>query len=151
MTMAAFCRRTVPLFSECVEMSRPLPHPTAETKTFWDGGTSGELRYQVCAHCGHVQFIPGSLCSACHHGEPAWKTSTGRGRILSHTTVHRAPTPAFRDEVPYVIALTDMDEGFRLMVDVRGGASPDAAIGQPVRIGFGEVEGMKLPQAEVAP
>lgn len=132
-------------------MSRPLPHPTAETKTFWDGGTSGELRYQVCAHCGHVQFIPGSLCSACHHGEPAWKTSTGRGRILSHTTVHRAPTPAFRDEVPYVIALTGMDEGFRLMVDVRGGASPDVAIGQPVRIGFGEVEGMKLPQAEVAP
>ena len=130
-------------------MSRPLPHPTAETKTFWDGGTSGALRYQVCAHCGHVQFIPGSLCSACHHGEPAWKTSTGRGRILSHTTVHRAPTPAFRDEVPYVIALTGMGEGFRLMVNVKGGASPDVAIGQPVRIGFAEVKGVKLPQAEV--
>jgi uncharacterized OB-fold protein len=130
-------------------MSRPLPHPTADTKTFWDGCAIGELRYQVCVHCGHVQFIPGSLCSACHQGDLAWKTSAGGGRILSHTTVHRAPTPAFRDEVPYVIALIDMDEGFRLMVNVKGGASPDVAIGQPVRIGFREVEGVKLPQAEV--
>jgi uncharacterized OB-fold protein len=45
----------------------------------------------------------------------------------------------FRDEVPCVIALIDMDEGFRLMVNVKGGASPDMIIGQPVRIGFGEV------------
>jgi uncharacterized OB-fold protein len=59
---------------------------------------------------------------------------------------------AFRDEETYVIALTGMDEGFRLMVDVRGGANPDVAIGQPVRIGFGEVDGVKLPpQAEVTP
>ena len=58
---------------------------------------------------------------------------------------------AFRDEVPYVIALIDMDEGFHLMVNVKGGASPDVAIGQPVHIGFRDVEGVKLPQAEVTP
>ena len=98
--------------------------------------------------CGQVQLIPRSLCAGCQHTALAWKVSGGRGRILSHTTVHRAPTPAFRGDLPYVIALVDMDEGFRLMVNVQGGAEPALAIGQPVRIGFVEVEGMPLPIAQ---
>ena len=127
--------------------SRPLPQPNADTRPFWDGCAAGELRYQCCDRCGQVQLIPRSLCAGCQHTALAWKVSGGRGRILSHTTVHRAPTPAFRGDVPYVIALVDMDEGFRLMVNVQDGAEPALAIGQPVRIGFVEVEGMALPLA----
>jgi uncharacterized OB-fold protein len=130
-------------------MSRPLPRATAETRPFWDGCTIGELRYQACEHCGTVQLIPRSLCAACHSSALAWKLSAGGGRVLSHTTVHRAPTPAFRADVPYVIALIDMDEGFRLMVNVEGGDSPAVDIGQRVRIGFRDVEGVALPHAEV--
>lgn len=128
-------------------MNRPLPRANADTAAFWEGCTVGELRYQVCNHCGHVQLIPGSVCPACHRQELAWKTSAGRGQILSHTTVHRAPTPVFRAEAPYVIALIDMDEGFRLMANITDGAS--VVIGRPVRIGFRDVEGVKLPHAEV--
>ena len=130
-------------------MSRPLPRPTADTKPFWEGCSIGELRYQVCDRCSQVQFIPRSICSGCQHRELVWKVSAGRGRILSHTTVHRAPVPAFREEVPYVIALIDMDEGFRLMVNVKGGDSPRVAIDRPVRIGFREVDGVHLPEAEM--
>ncbi len=130
---------------------RPVPHPTAETRHFWDGCAGGELRYQRCADCGAVQLIPRSLCSACQSSGLEWKRSEGRGCILSYTTVHRAPTPAFRADVPYVIALVDMDEGFRLMVNVRGGDSPAVAIGARVRIGFRAVDGITLPEAEVQP
>jgi len=130
-------------------MSRPLPRATAETRPFWDGCADGELRFQTCAHCGQVQRMPRSRCASCHKDALAWKTSAGRGKILSYTVVHRAPTPAFRDEVPYVIAIVDMDEGFRLMVNVKDGASASLAIGQPLRITFRDVEGVHLPQAEV--
>jgi uncharacterized protein len=130
-------------------MNRPLPRATPETRPFWDGCTAGELRYQVCRRCRTVQLIPRSLCSTCQGLDLEWKRSEGRGRILSHTTVHRAPTPAFRAEAPYVIALVDMDEGFRLMVNVKGGDSPAVSIGRAVRIGFREVEGVALPEAEV--
>ena len=130
-------------------MNRPLPRPTADTRHFWDGGAAGELRYQVCARCGCVQLMPRSLCSSCQHTQLTWKVSSGHGRILSHTTVYRAPTPAFREEVPYVIALVDLDEGFRLMVNVKGGASSGVAIGRAVRIGFREVDGVQLPEAEM--
>lgn len=130
-------------------MNRPMPRPTADTQAFWDGCAIGELRYQVCARCGCVQLIPRSLCSSCQHGELNWKVSAGRGRILTHTTVYRAPTPAFREEVPYVIALVDLDEGFRLMVNVKGGAASGVAIGRAVRIGFREIDGVQLPEAEM--
>lgn len=130
-------------------MPRPLPHPTAETRPFWEGCAEGRLRYQQCARCASVQLIPRSLCSACQASELAWKESAALGRILSFTTVHRAPTPAFREEVPYVIAIVDIDEGFRLMVNVKDGARQPLAIGQPLRIGWREVEGVALPQGEV--
>ena len=95
--------------------------------------------------CGQVQLIPRSRCAACQGTALTWQRSDGRGRILSHTTVHRAPSEAFRSEVPYVMALVDMDEGFRLMANVQGGAEPALAIGQPVRIGFVDVDGTALP------
>jgi len=131
--------------------TRPLPQPTAETRPFWEGCTLGELRYQACADCGRVQPIPRSCCQHCQSSALQWRASAGRGRILSHTTVHRAPTPAFRELAPYVIALVDLDEGFRLMVNLAGGEQPGLAIGAPVRIGFCTVDGVALPQAELLP
>ncbi len=130
-------------------MSRPLPRPTAETRPFWDGCAQGVVRYKSCERCGAVQTIPRALCASCQGRALRWNDSAGLGTILSHTTVHRAPTAAFRDEVPYVIALVDMAEGFRLMVNVRGGEAAGAAIGKPVRIVFREIEGTSLPQAEI--
>jgi len=130
-------------------MKKPLPPITPETRPFWDGCASGELRYQVCVGCGAVQRLPRTRCASCHGDALEWRRSAGRGRILSHTTVHRAPTPAFRDDVPYVIALVDLDEGFRLMVNVAGGEQPGLAIGAPVDIGFRSVDGCVLPEARL--
>jgi|JI10StandDraft_1071094.scaffolds.fasta_scaffold1371289_2 uncharacterized OB-fold protein len=128
---------------------RPLPDPVAESRPFWEGCAGGELRYQRCAHCGQTQLIPRALCASCQHDELHWQVSCGLGRILSFTVVHRAPTPAFMEEVPYVIAIVDMEEGFRLMVNVKNGATKDLFIGQPVRIGYRAVDGVVLPQAEI--
>ena len=132
-------------------MTRPLPRPTAETRPFWEGCASGVVRYQSCGRCKTVQLIPRTLCAACQSEALTWHDSAGLGRVLSYTTVYRAPTAAFRDEVPYVIALIDMAEGFRLMANVAGAASASVAIGAQVRIGFRAIEGMALPQAEVCP
>lgn len=130
-------------------MSRPLPRPTAETRSFWEGCAAGVLRYQSCARCGAVQLIPRSLCAQCQGDALDWHEASGYGKVLTHTTVYRAPTPAFREEAPYVIALIDMDEGFRLVANVAGGAAAPIGIGSRVRIGFRQVEGVALPHAEV--
>jgi hypothetical protein len=58
-----------------------------------------------------------------------WVEASGRGTVYSYTVVHRAANEAFADQVPYVIALIDLEEGVRLMtrlsprpVSVRVGA-----------------------------
>jgi len=126
-------------------MAIPLPRATSDTAPFWDGCNAGELRYQRCTRCGHVQIVPRALCEKCQATALAWHRSAGEGRVLSATTVKRPP-PAFRDRAPYVIALVDLDEGFRLMVNVRGS---EPALGARVRIVFRAEGEQALPEAEV--
>lgn len=127
----------------------PLPRPDAHTRNFWDGCAEGELRYQRCAQCGHVQCIPRSLCEQCQGTDLQWSVSRRAGTVLTRTTVHRAPLAAFKEMVPYVIAIVDMDEGFRVMANALPVVQQDAiAIGNRVRIGFKNVHGMALPVIE---
>lgn len=128
-------------------MNRPMPRPTAETREFWDGCALGDLRFQRCATCAHVQMIPRSICESCHGDQLTWHRSAGQGTVLSYTEVARAPLPAFKSMAPYFIVLVDLDEGFRLMANVRQPTTAPVAIGQRVTIGFTEVESVILPEA----
>lgn len=122
----------------------PLPRPNAQTLPYWEGAATGELRYQCCAACGSVQRIPRSLCEQCQDSRLDWKQSERRGTVLTFTTVHRAPLPVFKEMVPYIIAIVDMDEGFRVMANAAPQDLPRLAIGARVRIGFRDVHGMAL-------
>ena len=44
---------------------RPLPAITPETRHFWEGARSGELRLQKCTACTHVYFPPRPFCPKC--------------------------------------------------------------------------------------
>ncbi|MVW70990.1 Zn-ribbon domain-containing OB-fold protein [Bordetella sp. 15P40C-2] len=125
--------------------SRPLPRPDAQTRPFWEGCAQGVLRFQTCAACGSVQRVPRALCEHCQSDALNWRASAGIGKVLSLTTVHRAPLPAFKAMAPYVIAIVDMDEGFRLMVNATAEAAKSIAIDAKVQIGFIDVEASVLP------
>ena len=130
--------------------SKPIPVPTAETRPFWEGCAAGTLLYQRCTACGHVQFPPRGHCVACRGGAVAWERSSGHGTVHSFTVVRRPPSAAFKDEVPYVIALVDLHEGFRMMMNVLGAAPDSVHIGQAVQIVFEDVgDGIALPQARI--
>ncbi len=126
----------------------PLPTPNAETKPFWDACAQGELRYQRCTSCSRVQSIPRSLCEHCQSRALQWNNSLREGTVLTFTTVYRAPLPVFREQLPYAIAIVDMEEGFRVMANALPAARAGLAIGAKVRIGFKEVHGMALPVVE---
>ena len=56
----------------------------------------------------------------------------------------------FGISVPASYALVDLDEGFRLMVNVAGGEQPGLAIGAVVDIGCRRADGLVLPEARLA-
>lgn len=112
---------------------RAYPVPDAVTRPFWEGVAEGVLRLQRCAGCGRHVFYPRAVCPFCASAELAWVEAAGVGTVHSFTVVHRAPAE-YRDEVPYVVALVDLDEGVRMMtrlVDVEPAA---VRVGMPVEV-----------------
>lgn len=100
------------------------PVPTPETQAYWDGAAAGELRVQRCPS-GHAVFPPRALCPDCGADGLEWVAASGRGTLHSYVVEHR-PAPGWEDEVPYVVALVQLEEGPRMMSNVVG-VDPDPA------------------------
>lgn len=92
----------------------------------------GKLAYESCRACGHHQAFVRGFCSRCGSEDLDWKTAAGGGRVAAHSVLHRAPTPDYREKVPYAIALVDLDEGMRVM----GHAALDLKPGARVSLSF---------------
>ncbi len=131
--------------------AKPLPEIRPESQEFWNAANRGELLFQTCEDCGNVQFYPRNYCTGCTSDKLRWAQSQGEGVVYTFTVVHRPPSAAFKADVPYVIALVDLDEGFRMMMNVRGCGPDEVGIGARVRIIFETIpeSEQKLPQAEL--
>ena len=118
------------------DVVRPHPEPDGETLPFWEALAEGRLCIQRCGECHEYVFYPRSVCPHCMSAQLAWVLVSGRGTVYSYTVVHRAP-PGFEADVPYVVALIELDEGPRLMTrleadEVRIGMAVElAAAGNP--------------------
>ncbi len=113
-----------------------LPRPSPETAPFWAGCREHKLLIQRCTACGHHQFYPRILCTACASEQVDWVEATGRGKVKSFTIVRRPVTEAYADDTPYVIALIELDEGPTLMSNVTGRDPETVQIGMPVTVVF---------------
>ena len=111
--------------------AKPVPSPNDATAPFWSGCAQGVMRLRHCAACGKVSAPTRAVC-ACGNAELGWKDCSGRGTVFSYTVVHRAPDPAFRADVPYVIAVVELEEGARLMSNVIGCPPAEVRIGMKV-------------------
>lgn len=124
--------------------ARIPPHVSSLSRPFWDAAARRELMRPVCDDCGRSFFVPRPACPHCLSEAWSWVPSAGRGRVHSHTTVHRAPRAGF--EVPYVVADVDLDEGWNMMSNVVDVAPETVTIGQRVAVTFLDVaDGVALP------
>ena len=125
----------------------PRPLPIQESEPFWAGTLVGELRAQHCNACGHDQLYPRTVCTACHREDLSWRAVSGLGTEYSVTVVPLAPRPDLAEDVPYAIALIELDEGPRLMSNVVGCAPEAVRIGQRMQVEFDdEAEGVRVPR-----
>jgi len=95
------------------------PVSTPETAAFWEGTSRGELRIQRCLPCGHAYFYPRTSCPRCGSTDVAWERASGRGRLHTYVISYRA-APGFEDQVPYAIAVVELEEGPRMMSNLVG-------------------------------
>lgn len=101
---------------------KAAPRPTPDTAPFWEGAARGELRLQRCRDCGDPFFYPRGWCPRCGSPDVEWFTASGRGRLHTYLISHR-PAPGFADQVPYAIAVVELEEGPRMMTNIVGVAN----------------------------
>jgi len=141
-----FAPETVAATAEPVG-DRVKPLVSHDTEFFWEGTKLGELRLQ--------QLPDGSLR---HPPIPAvWKDkseqtdyvlSTGRGTVFSYV-VHHAPKVPGR-QLPFVVALVELDEGVRMLGELRGIDPADVVVGLAVEVGFEQLDDATLPYWKVS-
>ena len=120
-------------------IEKPLPRPTEDSAPFWEAAHKGELRMQRCGDCGHIRFPPALLCARCLSERAEWVALSGRGTVFSWIVVHQSQHPAFNTDVPYNVAIIELEEGPRLHTNIVDCANDRIYIGMPVEVTFERV------------
>ena len=120
--------------TELVAGSTPIV--IEETRGYWEGTIAEELRIQTCNACGNRQMPWGPCCTRCLSQDLGFVRSVGRGTVFSFTVVRQAIHPDFSQQVPYVIADIELDEGPVMTSNVTDCPLEDVRIGMPVELWF---------------
>lgn len=93
---------------------------------------TGMLHIQRCADCRAWRHPPRWYCPSCHSDRWTFEPVSGRGRLYSMAVTHFTVDRAWVDEVPYVTAVVELDEGPRVVGALRGIEADAVEIGLPV-------------------
>jgi uncharacterized OB-fold protein len=97
------------------------------------------LEAAQCTGCSKVLYPPRTICPACDGRSFSKVVLPRKGKVLTFTVV-RVPPAGFQEQTPLPIALVELENGIRIMVQVGDVANPaDLRIGMPVRLEFRRV------------
>lgn len=116
--------------------ARLVPAPDPVTEPFWKAASQGVLSMQRCTGCKKLVFYPRPLCPNCGSHELEWQQLPGKGTVYSFSVVHRPAHPGMAAEVPYIVALVEVEEGVRLMTNLVDCDPGDVEVGLEVEVIF---------------
>jgi uncharacterized OB-fold protein len=106
------------------------PASSRDTAFFWEGVKAHELRIQKLAD-GNLQHPPVPAIWQDPAAPIDYVVSGGKGTVFSFV-VHHAPKVPGRT-LPFVIALVELEEGVRMLGELRNVNHGEVKIGMPVR------------------
>lgn len=119
---------SVPEDLDAESMVRPAS--SRDTKFFWDGVNAHELRIQKRPD-GTLRHPPVPALWADKEAPVDYVVASGKGTVFSFV-VHHAPKVPGRT-LPFVIALVELEEGVRMLGELRNVDPATVEIGIPVR------------------
>ena len=133
-------------------------------QAFYSHCGRGTLQLQYCPSCALMRYPTTTACPWCASPDYVWRPVAGKGTVHSYCEVHHAIQPTFREFLPYMILLVELDEqagtpnehdGLRVTGNLTTAdgtmAPPDVVramgIGSRVRVVFKDLGGgLALPQ-----
>jgi uncharacterized protein len=116
---------------------KPAPTITPESRPYWEGAQRGELWLQRCLTTQRYFFPPRVYSPFTVGGATEWVQASGNATMYSYVINH-LPVPGFEDDVPYAIAVVQLEEGPRLMTNIVGIANTpeNLVLDMPLRVRF---------------
>ncbi len=137
--------------SATTPLRRPDPRTTPLAAPFWEAANERTLSTPKCRACGERHFPPGPVCPECLSNDLEWVPVTGRGKLVSWVVFHQVYWEEVREDMPYLVATVDLDEGIRLITSLTGAAAEYPVYGMPLRVNYLEnTYGQLLPVFEAA-
>jgi hypothetical protein len=118
---------------------KPVPVIDADSAPYWEGAKQNKLMVQKDRKSGKCFLYSRRLAPGVDDSQVEWVEAGGKGRIYSFTVAHAPAGPAFKDDVPYVIASIELDEGARVLANIVTDQPDSLAIGQRVEVLFDRV------------
>ena len=129
-------------------VGKPALPPTEITQFFWDAAREHKLAIQRCDDCKHYVHWPQVRCPNCQSDRLSPSQVSGKGEIYSFCVVHHVFHPGFAADVPYNVAIVELDEeaGLRMIANILDCPNEALYVGMPVEVTFEDREGYTLPQ-----
>jgi uncharacterized protein len=126
----------------------PIPEPDELTEFFWRGIQEHELWILKCDSCGKFVHWPRPVCRFCLATSLAPTRVSGRGSLHTWTIPQQPFDPYYRDHLPYVLAVVQLQEqpGLMVVTNIVDCSEADLRIDLPLEVTFREVgPGCTLP------
>ena len=88
------------------------------------GAALGQLELQCCAACGAVQYPPREACVRCLSAELEWTLMSGRGELVSETTLRHSQELFFRERMPWRLGLVRLATGVSVVAHLDARCGP---------------------------
>ena len=89
-----------------------------------------------CTRCGKIHLPPRPLCDNCFSQEFEWIPVSGKGKLLTYTTIHIAPLQ-FQAMAPYAVGIVQLENGLKIPGMIEGATPEQLKIGMDLTIDFG--------------
>jgi uncharacterized OB-fold protein len=97
------------LQGEYLGMRLTIEDVDKENLAFFHYCAQGDFRLQKGKKSGLLRYPPTTACPWTRDRDYEWVSVAGKGTVHSYVEVHHAIQPAFREHVPYMILLVDLD------------------------------------------
>ncbi len=118
---------------------KPIPVVQPWSEAFWKATKKHSLLIQKCSSCGSLIFYPRKRCPECWSAELGWQEACGRGKVYTFTVVRDMVEAKFVPDLPYILAMVELDESVRMMTRVVECDPGAVQIGMEVEVVFDDI------------
>jgi uncharacterized OB-fold protein len=97
---------------------------------WWEGFRNHKILIQKCSDCGELRHPCRPMCGACQSMQWESIEASGKGTIHSFTVIHYPPVPGY--DYPLPVGLIDLEEGTRIVANIKGCEPGEIQIGMKV-------------------